>query len=236
MIKKKSTLPINLLSAFVILLCVFMSIISPSNAWFKDSQDKGIQITVKVGDLKLSLYHTSVTSSNLLYTDKVNNENETDNDNTTTTSYIPLSGKIEADKPVALKLILSNEASDSIPMFVRFKFELYSRGIDEDTLIETELTGMGNPEDLIASDNPELSSDTLVLDNSAAGQGFYYLQNSSNKEVVLGKNKKLTLFTHFTIPKSEFIANGVSGLTNSDELYIKLYVDSSLTAYRTQSN
>lgn len=213
-----------------------MSIISPSNAWFKDSQDKGIQITVKVGDLKLSLYHTSVASSNLLYAEKIGNDNENDEEETTTTSYIPLSGKISAGQPVALKLILANEASDSIPMFVRFKFELYSRGINEDTLIETELTGMGKPEDLISSDNPTVSTDTLVLDNSAEGEGYYYLQNSSGKEVVLGKDKTLTLFTHFTIPMSEFISNDVTGLTNSDELYIKLYVNSSLTAYKSQSN
>ena len=201
-----------------------MSVISPANAWFTDTQDKGIQITVKVGDLKLSLYHTSIAASNLLFTDKINNDNETDDDNSTTTSYIPLSGKIEAGQPVALKLILANEAEDSIPMYVRFKFELYARGIDADKLITTNLTGMGSPEG---------STNTLVLDNSNVGEGFYYLQNSSNKEVVLDKNKTLTLFTHFTIPLSEFISNGVSGLTNSDELYIKLYVDSSLTAFKT---
>lgn len=209
-----------------------MSIISPVNAWFTDRQDDGIQILIKVGDLKLSLYHTSVATSNLIYTDKINTDNETDNDNTTTSKYIPLSGKVEAGQPVALKLILSNEASDSIPMYVRFKFELYARGITRDELIATELTGMGSPEDLILSDSSEVSADTWVLDTSNQGQGFYYLQNSLGKEVVLGKDKKLTLFTHFTVPMSEFISNGVTGLTNSDELYIKLYIDSSLTAFK----
>ena len=112
-------------------------------------------------------------------------------------------------------------------MFVKFKFELYSRGLTSDELITTNLTGMGSPEG---------STDTLVLDNSAEGKGFYYLQNSLGNEVVLEKNKTLTLFTHFTVPMSEFISSGTTGLTNSDELYIKLYVDASLTAFKTQAS
>ncbi len=197
MLKKKSTLSINLLSAFIILLCLFMPLMNGTNSWFTSSQEDGVQILVKVGDLKLSVYHTSKEEANLLDPNKPD--------------YIPLSTKVLANNLTPLTIKVANEAQDSIPMYVRFKFELYSRGIEEDELITTELSGSAVPTD---------TNNKFVLEN-----GYYYYVNASGAEVVLEKGQDLTLFTHFKIPMSEFISEGVTGLTNSDELYIKLYID-----------
>ena len=195
-----------------------MPIVTPANAWFTDSQANGIQIEVKVGDLKLSLYHTSKTANNLIYTNSKNEENESDSDESTVSKYIPLNKKVEAGVPADLKLIVSNEETDSIPMYVKFKFELYSRGIESDELITTNLT----------VDAPTGSANGWVLNAGETDDGYYYLQDANGNDVVLNKNMSLTLFTKFTIPMSEFISNGQLGLTNSDTLYIKFYIFASI--------
>lgn len=231
--KKMSSISINVMSAFVILMCLFMAIVNPANAWFTDSHKQGVQIEVDVGDLKLKVYQNSISDANEILTNAVNSIYETDknpngaNNTSTNPQYISLSGEIAPDTTVGLKLILANKDLGSASMYVRYKLEIYARGFVTDTLLENvEITGFDAAEDGVPG----------FVKN--ATDGYYYYQNyssnaqfSNENNALFTKNEDAVMLTHFEVPYDDFVISTTDGglkLVNSDTVYIKLIVQASV--------
>ena len=235
MIKKTKSISINILSVFIILMCLLIGVVGNTNAWFTSEHQNGIQIVVDVGDLKLKLYQNSIdeNGNNLVYTYEENTENETD-------KYVSLSKEIVPDVSNSLTLILSNEDKGSASMYVRFKFELYlrNRGTTADTKIASTISGY----------TAQASDKDGFRYNSA--DGYYYYQSSTGASSTsfsndyntkLEKTKNATLLTSFTVPYigmtdydgTTFLPGFVDASGNlvngSETLYIKLTVEASVT-------
>ena len=220
--KNAHTISINIISALIIVLCLFMGAINPTNAWFTSASKNGVQIQLEIGDLKLKVFQNDATvETNEILTNDQNNEYETDKNpdetpNTDTQpSYVDITGKIIPGKPVDLVLILANTDQASASMYVRFKFEVFIRGISADTKIENvALTGCTAP----AGENGGFVED---------GDYFYY-RNTSGSNILFAKGTVATMLQKFTIPDSVFVDNsGNMLITNSQTLYIKLTVEGS---------
>ena len=209
MIKNKKAISFNIVSIFIILICLFVGIIGQTNAWFKSEQNN-IEITVVVGSLNFKLYHDSITEENEIYTNNVNNVE-------TEPSYIPLSGEIVPDKPVDLNLILANEEDSSSPdMYIKFNFKLYAQGLSQDTEIATTLLGFANP-----------TTDTAGFVKDAEGYYHYAKQNGvSYTSVAFKGGTNTTLMTKFKVSLEEFLK-----LKGSETVKIDLVIETSTTAY-----
>lgn len=186
-----------------------MGVIYPTNSWFTDSHKNGVLIEIEIGELKLKVFQNDETIAlNEIYSNKYNEENST-------SQYVNLGGKIIPGTPVPLTLILTNQDSGSASMFVRYKFEVYIRGVSSDTKIEgVSITGY------------------LAPTNEAGGfvkdGDYYYYRNNSGENTLFAKNEVETLMQYFTIPESAFVNNsGEMLLTYSDSLYIKLVIEGS---------
>ena len=247
---KTTSISINVLSVLTILMCLLLCVITPTNSWFMDSHNDGVQILVDVGTLKLKVYQNSVPTESELATNPTKNEifsnvtnsnyetdkNEDQTENTKTNpQYISLGGEIKPDTAVPLTLILANKDEGSASMYVRFKLEVYSRGITADTLLEgVTLSGYNAP----LSEGTELESAEGFVFNSA--DGYYYYQtyttstqfsNANNARFAKGEDE--IMLTSFTVPYSAFVCveendenyeYGEFIIKNSDTIYIKLIV------------
>ena len=211
MIKKNKSIPINILSAFIILICLFLPCVGLTNAWFTSESLIGVQIVVQVGSLKLGLYQningvkTKILASGEMSTGTAPNA-----------QYVVLeNGPIEPDKANSLTLTLANEDTGSASMYVRFKFEVYVHGTESDTLIESTIDGF--TEQTGTQKGFKLNSD-----------GYYYYTDVSGEPTLYEKGASEPIMTSFTIPYTNFInANGTMQLINSDTVYIKLIIDAS---------
>lgn len=209
--KKAHSISINILSAFVILLCLFLGAINPVNAWFTDSHKNGVQIQVEIGDLKLKVFQNNASvAGNEISTNADNVENKTN-------KYIQLSGEIKPQTPVTLKLILTNKDTGSASMYVRYKFEVYTRAIGGDEKLEgVEIAGFVEP-------NGETKG--IVKDGD-----YYYYRNSLNANALFTKGSEVVMFETFTIPFSAFVdASGNMLITNNATIYLKLIVEASIS-------
>jgi len=208
--KKITSISINVLSALVILLCLFLGVVSPVNAWFTDSHKNGVQIQIEIGDLKLKVFQNDATiAGNEIYTNADNAENET-------AEYIELSGEIKPDTAVPLKLILTNKDSGSAAMYVRYKFEVYKRGLTTDSLISGVTLG-----GFVA---PNGANKGIVKEGD-----YYYYRDSSNANALFTKGSEVIMMQNFTIPFSAFVdANGNMLITNSDTISLKLIIEASI--------
>ncbi|MBQ8615092.1 MAG: hypothetical protein IJ415_00805 [Clostridia bacterium] len=214
MIKRKSSISINIISALIILVSLFIGIIGQTNAWFTAEHKNGVQIIVNVGDLKLNLYQklSGATDLTPVYTYDENNK-----ETTTEKKYITLDKKIIPDEQVDLELILKNEDAGSASMYLRFKFELYARGLEEDTLIPTTLVGT----------NPSFNYVEPV--EGDVNSGYYYYQDG-DENILFTKDSSVSLMTDFVV-EYEDLFNDSGTLLNiaSETLYIKLTIDASIT-------
>lgn len=209
--KKAHSISINILSAFVILLCLFLGAVNPVNAWFTDSHKNGVQIQVEIGDLKLKVFQNNASvAGNEISTNADNVENKTN-------KYIQLSGEIKPQTPVTLKLILTNKDTGSASMYVRYKFEVYTRAIGGDEKLEgVEIAGFVAP-------NGETKG--IVKDGD-----YYYYRDSSNANALFTKGSEVVMFETFTIPFSAFVdASGNMLITNNATIYLKLIVEASIS-------
>lgn len=219
MIKKTKAISINVLSVFVILICLCVGMVGSVNAWFTDTHKEGIQIVVDVGDLKLKVYQNSISDANEIFTNETNKDNETDTNANTSAQYVTLSGEIVPDTPVGLTLILANKDAGSASMYVRYKFELYKRGTASDVKIETIITGF----------TAQSSTQKGFVRNEE--DGYYYYKDTAGANTLFEKNKEATLLTSFTVPYSQFVdSNGTMILNGSETIYVKLVVDASISS------
>ena len=209
--KKTHSISINILSAIVILLCLFLGAVNPVNAWFTDSHKNGVQIQIEIGDLKLKVFQNNASvAGNEISTNADNAENNTN-------KYIELSGEITPDNPVNLKLILTNKDSGSASMYVRYKFEVYTRGISADTKLDgVEIAGFVAPTE---------SAKGVVKDGD-----YYYYRDNTNANALFTKGSEFTMLQTFKVPFSAFVdVNGNMLITNSATIYLKLIVEASIS-------
>ena len=225
MIKKSNSISINILSVFVILISLLLVTITGTNAWFSTNQLNGVEIQVQINNLNLNVYQKELVENNNYKADEngkkllrwipsheQNLEFETDDDAKTNAQYINLSGEIKPDVNVPLTLVLMNEDLGQTTMHIRFKFELYVRGVDADSEIITEISGFTAP-----GAKPGFVK---------ANDGYYYYQNSSgvNQDFVGGTS--VNLLTGFTVPYSSFVEeDGDMIIKDSNTVYIKLIVE-----------
>lgn len=214
MIKRKSSISINIVSALIILISLFIGIVGNTNAWFTSEHKEGVQIIVSVGDLKLNLYQkfTGDIKEYPVYTYAENNK-----ETTTEKKYVSLDKKIIPDAENDLQLILKNEDAGSASMYLRFKFELFARGLDEDTLIPTTLGGIDACFNYVEPVEGDVNS------------GYYYYQNNNNN-TLFTKGTSVSLMTDFVVEFEDLVSSSGKLLNISSEtLYIKLTIDASIT-------
>lgn len=212
--KKRNLTSINVLSVLVILISLFVGIVGQSNAWFTDTHHNGVQVEISVGDLKLKVYQNSVVDTNEIYTIEDNNKNGT-------SKYMAISGEIKPDTDVAITMMLANKDTGSAAMYVRFKFEVYARGLNSDTKLEgVTVKGFATPSG---------TANGFARNANDSTDEYYYYRNASGTNVLLAKDAEAKMMTHFNVPFSAFVdADGNFLITNSDTVYIKLTVHASV--------
>lgn len=212
--KKTKTISINIISVLILLVCLCLGVVNGTNAWFTSERKNGVEIIVDVGVLQVKVYQNEVDVNK-------NNEINSSNEAVVEKKYIQLDGQISTDVPVNLKLILTNEDKGSAAMFVRYKFELFARGIDEDTLIPTTIDGYG-------AVNATAKGFRQNLED-----GFYYYQKagssgefSTNNNALFenGQNSQIVLLTSFTVSHEDYC-----NFNGSETVYIKLTIQASST-------
>ena len=214
--KKVNSISINIVSVLIILVCLLLSIVTPTNAWFSASTNDGVIVSVDIGDLKLKVYQNSVIDANEIYSDEINTKFMSDNIDSTQPKYLVLSGEIIPDEPVDLVLFLANKDLGSTSMYVRFKFEIYVRGVLGDTKL--------NNVTLINYDVPNGTSCGFVKDGD-----YYYYKNISNENALLAKGQSVKMMEKFNVPLSCFMNDdGTMVYTNSESIYVKLAVEASI--------
>ena len=211
--KRNSTISINIVSALIILISLFIGVVGYTNAWFSAGHSNGVQILINVGDIKLKLYQLDANDNRR----ELTNTNIQDGEGETTNKeYIELSDSIAPGTPIELKLQLENKEVGSSAMYVRFKFQLFARGLDEDTEIPVT----------IASDNSWSSTQEGFKLNTSDNYYYYCATNGSHTKMAYNTN--VMLINSFTIELADMYDNGELQYTSSESLYIKLSVDADL--------
>ena len=211
MIKRTKSISINILSVFIILICVFMGVVGKTNSWFTAKHQDGVQIEVVIGNLLLKIYQITGTNgenSREIYSDQKNAELKTD------TQYVELSGEIKPDTDITLNLKLANEDQGATSMYVKFKFEVFKRGTLSDENLYATIKGF---------DAPTQNTKGFVKNGD-----YYYYQNTSGN-VQMEKNETAIMMQSFSIPYSSFLDDNGDIANGSDTIYIKLTVDTSIS-------
>lgn len=214
MTKKTTSISINVISALIILISLFIGVVGSTNSWFTANHLNGVEILLSVGELKLNLYQKIGTEEVAIYTYDENALPET-----TTKSYITLEDKVIPDEDVGLELILKNEDAGSSAMYLRFRFELYARGADGDRPIPTSLVN--------SNANFKFKEYVKNDDNS----GYYYYTGSDGKNALFNQNTTgITLMKAFVVEYEDmFDETGELLNISSETLYVKLTIDASVT-------
>lgn len=112
-------------SVFIALACLFVSIISSTNAWFSTDLRKGMFFELNVGSLDVNLYQDEVGPLNLLKP----------------TSMQLSKGEYDLTNSPELKLILCNTVSGSQDMYARFSFQVYALQWGKEILLDVTVKG-----------------------------------------------------------------------------------------------
>ena len=121
--KKSNSISINILSVFLILTCLLLALVGPTNAWFTDEHRNGIYINVTVSNLKIKLYQHISGEDVEIYTYDKNEENAADNDESTGLQFVEVDGRINQDENVNIQLKLKNEDEGETSVYIRFRFD-----------------------------------------------------------------------------------------------------------------
>ena len=136
----------------------------------------------------------------------------------TNMQFIQLSQKIEPEENVDLKLKLKNEDKGETSVYIRFKFQLMARGVDEDTEIPIQIYGFTAA---------KASTPGFVKE----GDYYYYKESSLEgaQNALFAKDTSVDLLTSFNVPFSSFYdeENENMIIKNSETVYIKLTIDES---------
>lgn len=176
MIKRKSDISINVLTALVILFSILLLSVGVGNAWFSYNLDNGLYLIVKVGEFNVSLYQVEGQNSTQVFT---NSKNSTE----ANPSYIVFNEMVVPEAVNELQLDLKNEDA-GVTVLMRFKFQLYACDGVTDVLIPTTL---------------DLGNDFVYR---ADGYNYYVDENKNNK--IFLNNERITLFTGFIVGTEDF--------------------------------
>ncbi len=209
MVKKTKSISINILSALIILICLSLSCVGVTNSWFTSEVNNGVLISINVGKLQLNLYQDINGTNTKILTKEENSTSQTP-------QFVVLKQAIMPDQENELILSLANDDPGSSSMYVRFKFEVYVRGVNTDSFIETTIGGYKQQTS---------TGNGFVLDQTS---GYYYYKDSNSANAMLAKGESATIMGSFTVPYSSFINNdGSLKLVNSDTIYINLIIEAS---------
>ena len=207
MIKKIKGISVNVVSVFVILTCLLLSCVGATNSWFTSSHERGVEIFVSVGDLKIMVYQTIANNDVKIFTDQ-------DNQTESSPQYVVLESVVAPDEDVDLILKVANEDPGSTSMYLRFKFELYIRGVESDTLLPCEINEFDMP--------------TSTSNGFTYKQGYYYYTDINGNNVQLARGTSAVLMESFNVSYGNFVnADGSFKYVNSETLYVKLTIDAS---------
>lgn len=171
---KNKSCSITIISVILLLTCLFISIISSSNAWFVISDPNRIQMDVLIEDVKFTVYQNSVSEAN-----KINPLNKE--------SYVTIDGIVEPDIEKELTLILKNEDQSGGSRYVRFKFEVMVSGTTT-ALSGVSITGY---------------DETTIETNKFTKIGdYYYYCGTGNYMIPMEQDDQATMLTGFTVPYS----------------------------------
>lgn len=198
-------------------MCVLLSCVDVTNSWFT-SEENNVHILVEVGTLKLSVYQ----DINGVETKLLADSEEIGDYQGPTSDHVVLNTMIAPDEEIDLVLTLSNEDAGTASMYVRYKFEVYVRGIAQDIKLKTQLNNYTVP---VTGSGAHAG---FVLDEST---GWYYYKNeSATANALFAKGATAILLESFTIPYDSFMSPQGSMLqTYSDTVYIKLTIDASVS-------
>jgi len=212
---KTNSISINVLSVLIILISLFIGIVGWTNSWFTAEQNGGVQIVINVGELQLNLWQKIGNQNKEIYTYE-KNQNET------TKSYIQLNGPIIPGEKNPLSLYLENKDEKSAPMYVKFKFELYVRGVDKDTKIDT----------VLSVDDENLTTTRFGVKTN--NDGWYYYQDANENNVLVEKGASIVMMTHFEFDYNQILDNNDNlKYVDSDSIYIKLTIKSDLINWQS---
>ena len=219
MIKRTKSISINIISVLIILVCLSLGVLGSTNAWFTDTFKQGVQIEIVVANLNLRVYQKEGTTEREINTIAENTKVETDNDNSTNPQYVSVSGEFEPDVPVGLQLILKNEDIGSASMYVRFKLQMFKRGVSSDVEVPIEVGGNGILEGYTKG----------FMKVAGDSSGYYYYQDSTKTNVTFDTGETAIMMQNFTVPYTSFIDSaGNMLITGSDTVYLKLTVEASI--------
>lgn len=216
MTKRKNSISINIVSVLIVLMSLFIGVVGKTNAWFTAEHKNGVEIVVQVGALSLSLYQRiDESTTNLVYSYAENAELAEANK-----KYVQFNGRIIPDVPNTLHLYIANDDPKSVPMYVRYKFEIFARGETYDTEIPVQIEGF------IAW---SASQAGMKFDESS---GFYYYKSADGNNALLEKSASQVLMTSFKINYSDMVdASGNLKFASSESIYIKLTVEGSAVGW-----
>lgn len=210
--KTKKSLSINILSVMVILISLFACSFYGVNSWFSQSHNNGVEIFVDLADLMINVYQKEG-GTNRLLTPMLEPED---------VSYVNLSAKIIPDQAVGLEMILGNDEAGSSPVFVRFKFNLYVRGVDQDREISTQIKG--------------------YLQQTASSEGFkyneedgyYYYSDKQGNPTKLASGATVSMMSGFVVDYDDMVNSGQLSDLNGDLVYIVLTVDANIAGWEQE--
>lgn len=208
--KKSQWSSINILSVLLILVSVFACSFYGVNSWFTQTHNNGVEIYIELSDVRLSLYQVVGQNVNLL--------TPLGDDGA---SYVSLSGAVIPDQNKELKLVVGNDQPGSSPVYVKFKFALYARGVDEDVLISTTINGF--------------SAQTATSAGFKYNEQdeFYYYCDNSGEPMKLDVNNSADLMTSFVIDYQGLYNDGELLNYSSESIYIVLTVEANLGGWET---
>ena len=208
---------INLFTVVTLLLTLLISSIGVAHAWFVTSHEKGLQIIMKLGEMKVSLYQ-KVAGQDVLI--KTNKKNATDDE----PSYITLEKEeIIPDETNNLILILENDDIGA-GTYLRFKFEIFTQKVKYDEASQKYIKDEINiPLNLICGEGVVKSGDYYYY-GIADGEGN--LTDSTFFEKTSEDPVRLTLMNGFIVPYSSF-----NLLEGSETVKLVLTIEGSSVKY-----
>lgn len=204
--KKASLISITIGSVLIALVCLLISLVTPTNSWFSAEQKQMIYFDINISSLNIKVYQDSVVDAN----EKLILENASVASNYIT---LPVNTVITPDEYIPLVLIIKNMDSgtlDTEGSYIRCKLELINNVTDEVIPIVT-------------------SGET---ESTATAEGFvkidgwlYYQMNGSN--IMFGAGKQATLLTQFKVEYANFFDENGEMLNMSDSVRFELTVQNS---------
>lgn len=173
---------INVLSVMILLASLLLLYFNASGAWFT-SQGNLIISTININSRKLTVHQNSVSNPALSETNNIN-----------------FSGKIMPGVSNGLTLILKNDDAGTDKFYLRYKFETFIAGTNEE--IENTISGNDSAFKNINND------------------GWYYYTGATNAAAEFSDKGNFNLLTGFTIALDQILEN-----TNSDTITIKVTIE-----------